>query len=323
MPIVKSNYKPSFFFRNGFVSTVYSGLARKVKGVDQERERILLKDGDFLDLDWSFSNAKSNKLIILLHGLEGDAQRPYMIGSANLFNKNNVDAVCVNFRGCSGEENLKYHSYHSGETGDLEAVIQHIILTKQYSEIYIKGFSLGGNVLLKYLGERDNIPSQIKAAIAISVPCFLEGSSLALHKFNNVLYHNRFKKHLKVKLKEKQKNFPNKISNSDIKAINTLKDFDDIYTSKAHGFMDALDYYKKSSSLQFLHNIKTPTLLLNAKNDSFLSPECYPIKEAEKNPNLYLEMPEYGGHVGFYGKRNIYLNEKRALEFINDKTRFV
>jgi uncharacterized protein len=318
MPIVPSSYNPPLFFRNGFVSTVYSGLARKVLGVDQERERITLSDGDFLDLDWSFAQKSTNKLIILLHGLEGDAQRPYMLGAAKVFNQNSFDVVCVNFRSCSGEENLKYRSYHSGVTEDLEDVINHVISTKKYSEIYLNGFSLGGNVTLRYLGEERSIPSQIKAAVAISVPSSLHGSCVELHKLYNVLYHNRFKKHLVEKLKQKQRRFPYLISDAEINSIKTLKDFDNVYTSKAHGFKDALDYYAKNSSLQFLNNISIPTLVINAENDSFLSSDCYPIEEAKTNPNLFLEMPKYGGHVGFVDKKNIYYNEKRALEFLSN-----
>jgi hypothetical protein len=295
---------------------VYSGILRRVNGVDQQRERITLPDGDFLDLDWSYAAESTLKLVIILHGLEGDAQRPYMTGAAKLFNNNNVDAVCVNFRGCSGEVNLKFRSYHSGETEDLNSVIQHIILTKQYSEIYINGFSLGGNVTLKYLGENPNIPEEIKGAVTVSVPCFLRGSSVELHKFKNVLYHDRFKKYLKNKLKIKQNLFPDKVSVSDIRGIKTLKDFDDVYTSKAHGFEDALDYYQKCSSLQFLSNIKIPTLIINAKNDSFLSPECYPVDAARSNPYLNLEIPDYGGHVGFWDRKNLYYNETRSLKFV-------
>ena len=316
MPILDSTYKVPYFFKNGFVSTVYSGLIRSVNGVIQERERMTLSDGDFLDLDWSYSKEKSKKLIILLHGLEGNGQRPYIIGTAKWFNENKIDALAVNFRGCSGETNLKYRSYHSGETKDLEDLINYILKTKSYSDIYIKGISLGGNVTLKYLGERENIPSQIKAAIAVSVPCSLYGSCLELHKFKNVLFHENFKRFLVHRLKIKQVQFPEIISISEINNIKTLKDFDDVYTSKAHGFKDALDYYEKSSSLQFLKNIKIPTLIINALNDSFLSHDCYPVKEAKSNPNLYLEMPKNGGHVGFVDKKNIYYNESRALDFI-------
>jgi hypothetical protein len=318
MPIIPSSYKPSYSFRNDFISTVYSGIVRQVKGVNQQRERILLSDDDFLDLDWSFTSKATNKLVILLHGLEGNAQRTYMLGAAKLFNKNNFDAVCVNFRSCSGEINLKYRTYHSGVTEDLDDVINHIIATKHYSEIYINGFSLGGNVALKYLGESRSIPNQIKAAVAVSVPCSLYGSCIELHKFKNILYHDRFKRHLIKKLKEKQKLFPEFVSDTDIESIKNLKDFDDVYTSKAHGFKDALDYYDKCSSLQFLNEIKIPTFILNAENDSFLSEECYPIKEAEKKSNLFLEMPKHGGHVGFVDKNNIYFSESRALEFFKN-----
>lgn len=315
MPIVQSTYKPSFLFKKGFISTVYSGLIRKVE-LQQERERITLRDHDFIDLDWSFSKTKSDKLIILLHGLEGSGQRPYMTGPAKLFNNNGIDAVCVNFRGCSGEDNLKYRSYHSGATDDLEDIIQFIIKNKAYSSIYFHGISLGANVICKYLGERDEVPGQIKAVVAVSVPCDLNGSCLELHTLKNKLYAMRFLKHLKNRLRTKVEKFPKELSLEDFNTIKNLKQFDDVYTSKAHGFKDALDYYEQSSCLQFLPNIKTPTLIINALNDSFLSPECYPVKEAKANPNLHLEMPNYGGHVGFVGKKNIYYNEKRALEFI-------
>ena len=316
MPIISSNYNPPLLFKNGHFSTIYSGLVRKIDEINQEREQITLPDGDFLDLDWSYAKKTTKKLIIILHGLEGNAQRPYMTGTAKVFNNHGFDAICMNFRSCSGKTNNLYRSYHSGATEDLEAVINHVLSTKKYDTIILKGFSLGGNVTLKYLGERNSVPKEVKAAISVSVPCFLYGAMLELHQFKNVLYANRFKKHLLEKLKYKQRNFPDIVSDEIFKKINTLKDFDEYYTSKAHGFINALDYYDKSSSLQFLHNIKTSTLIINAKNDSFLSSECYPIKEAEKNKSLFLEMPNYGGHVGFYDKNNIYYNEKRALNFI-------
>ena len=316
MPVVESTYKPPFYFKNGFIATVYSGLFRKI-AIEQKRERLTLSDGDFIDLDWSFAEKKSNQLIVLLHGLEGHAQRPYVTGVAKLFNTNGIDAVCVNFRGCSGHENLKYYSYHSGETQDLMAVIAYAISEKHYSEIYLKGISLGANIILKYLGENDNIPEQVKAAVAVSVPCSLYGSCLELHKLKNKLFHDRFLNDLVSRLRDKQKRFPNQLSLDEVNGIKTLKDFDDVYTSKAHGFKDAIDYYEKSSCLQFVPSIEVPTLIINALNDSFLSPECYPVKEAKSNPFLYLEMPKYGGHAGFIDRKNIYYNESRALEFVS------
>ncbi|MFC4220831.1 YheT family hydrolase [Flagellimonas marina] len=317
MPLVSSNYSPPLFFKNGHFATIYCGLFRKVNGVFQKRERLPLSDGDFLDLDWSDSIIPSKKLVILLHGLEGDGQRPYITGSAKLFNQNGYDACAVNYRGCSGETNTLYRSYHSGVTEDIKEVIDHILKTKDYSEIYIKGFSLGGNLVLKYLGEDETVPKEIKGAVAVSVPCNLHSSCQKLLTFNNILYAIRFKGNLIAKLREKQEWFPDLITDSDIKKIKTLKDFDDIYTSKAHNFKDALDYYTQCSSLQFLPNIKVPSLIINALDDSFLGPECYPFSEAEQNPNLYLETPKHGGHVGFWGKHNITYTEKKALDFFN------
>lgn len=316
MPIITSYYNPPYPFRNGHLATVYSGLIRRVKHLNPEREQISLPDGDFLDMDWCYADKKTDSLVILLHGLEGSSARPYIMGAAKRFNETGHDALLVNFRSCSGTPNKLFRSYHSGATEDLESVIEHVISNYSYRSIYIKGFSLGGNVTLKYLGERTHLPPEIKAGIAVSVPCYLFGSMKQLHTPKNIFYAKRFKKHLLEKLKWKQKHFPHLISNEDVQKIKTLKDFDDIYTSRAHGFKDALDYYDKSSSLQFLSNIKLPTYILNAKNDTFLSEECFPVKESENNRYLHLEIPKYGGHVGFYDKDNFYYNEKRAIEFI-------
>ncbi|RIV70809.1 YheT family hydrolase [Flagellimonas aequoris] len=315
MPQIASNYKPPLFFRNGHLATIYSGIIRSVNGVVQKRERLILSDGDFLDLDWSEATQSTQKLVILLHGLEGDGQRPYITGSAKILNENGYDACAVNYRGCSGETNRLYRSYHSGATEDLIEVIDHILNTRNYSEIYLKGFSLGGNLLLKYLGEGNQIPKEMKGAVAVSVPCSLHNSCTQLLSPKNVLYAQRFKKNLLDKLRQKQQLFPERITNADIKKIKTLKDFDDIYTSRAHHFKDALDYYEQCSSLQFLPNIAVPSLIINAKDDSFLGPECYPFEEVDRNHNLYLETPNYGGHVGFWGKKNITYTEKRALDF--------
>lgn len=320
MPIIQSTYNPPFWAKTSFVSTVFSGLARKVEGVEQVRERITLPDTDFLDLDWSYSVQKSNKVIILLHGLEGNAQRPYITGTAKLFNEKGIDTCAVNFRSCSGEPNLLFRSYHSGATEDLDAVVKHILSKGTYTEIYIKGISLGANMALKYVGEGNDIPKEIKAVIAISTPCDLKGSCDQLLSLKNRHYAIRFLKHLKDKLKPKLSQFPKNISVTDFNTIKTLIDFDNVYTSKAHGFNDAYDYYEKASCLQFLPNIKVPSLIINALNDSFLSPECYPVREAKHNANLFLEMPKYGGHVGFISKGHVYYNEMRALDFVNDNS---
>lgn len=283
--------------------------------MEQNRERLSLPGNDFVDLDWSYSKVPTDKVIVLLHGLEGNAQRAYMKGSAKALVNAHLDVCAINLRGCSGEPNKAYRSYHSGATEDLKSVLEHIILNKNYTEIYLKGFSLGGNLVLKYLGEGNTIPTEIKGAVAISVPCQLADSLTQLLSLKNIPYSNRFKKNLIQKLKAKQLLFPDRISDSDIKNVITLKDFDDIYTSRAHGFTDAMDYYAQSSCLQFLPNVKIPSLIINAQNDSFLGEACYPIKEAKYSKYIFLEVPKYGGHVGFYGPNNVTYTERRAVDF--------
>jgi predicted alpha/beta-fold hydrolase len=316
MPLVSSNYKPPFLLRNGHFSTIYSGVFRKVHGLQQKRERLELADGDFLDLDWSNSISDTNKVVILIHGVEGNAQRHYITGSAKKFNQNNFDVCAINLRGCSGEQNRLYRSYHAGATEDLEAVINYILENRRYNQIYIKGFSLGGNLVLKYIGESRTIYKEIKAAIAISAPCDLYDSQIQFLKISNKIYGDRFKKQFKKKLRQKQLLYPNLVSKIDIKKLKTLKGFDDLYTSKAHGFIDALDYYEKCSCKQFLPSITIPSLIINAKNDSFLGEACYPFDEALANPNLHLEVPDFGGHVSFWGKKNSSYAEERGVEFL-------
>ncbi len=315
MPLVTDRYNPPIWIRNGHIATIYAGIVRKVSGLLQKRERINLPDHDFLDLDWSYAETPTTHVVILIHGLEGSAQRAYIAGAAQCFNQKKYDVCAINLRGCSGTMNTLYRSYHSGATEDIEAVVQHILAQDRYTHIFIQGYSLGGNLTLKYMGENRERPSQIKAAIAVSTPCDLLSSCVALHQPKNFLYAQRFKKHLIAKLWLKQQQFPNKISPNTIQQIKTLKDFDDSYTSIANGFKDALDYYAQSSSKQFLDTIDRPSLLINALNDSFLGPECYPFEAAKKNSNLFLETPKYGGHVGFYLPQNTTYTEKRSLKF--------
>ncbi len=317
MPIVKSYFTPRFLFKSAFISTVFSGLFRRVK-IDQQRERITLRDGDFMDLDWSSGAKPSKQLVVLLHGMEGHGQRPYVSGVAKYFNAHDIDAVCVNFRSCSGEQNKKFSTFHSGQTDDLQDVIAHILKNYSYTSIFLKGISLGGNIVLKYLGEGNAIPSKIKGAMAVSVPIDLASSSKALHQFKNILFHIYFMIGLKYKLMQKQRQFPERISRKTLYSVWTLRALDEVYTAKANGFKDIADYHQKSSSLHYLSSIKTPVLLLNAKNDSFLTPSCFPYDIARKSSFVHLETPKYGGHVGFVTKDNIYYNEKRALAFFRE-----
>ena len=180
------------------------------------------------------------------------------------------------------------------------------------------GFSLGGNVILKYLGEGRKIPKQINKAVAISTPIHLKGSLESLDKFYNKVYSTSFLVDLRNKYKQKMEQFPEKMSLADLKKIKSLYDFDNIYTAPANGYANANEYYAKSSSLQFLPNIKIPVLILNAKNDTFLSPECYPYDIAENHNNIFLETPKYGGHVAFHISNSVYYSETRTLEFLTD-----
>lgn len=315
MSLLASNYFPPRLYRNADIATIYAATLRKVDIRIPERERLELGDGDFLDLDWFYSKNPGNKAVILLHGLAGNSLRPYMKGMAKVFNEKEWDAVSVNLRGCSDEMNRFYHSYHAGVTDDLEEIISHVLSGSAYKYIALAGFSLGGNIVLKYLGEERKKPSEIVAGLGISVPCDLAGSLGSINKMRNFVYAQRFLIDLKKQLMLRAERFPQKVSKSAIKNCRSLRDVDNLYTSKAHGFKDASDYYRKASSLFSLHKINIPSLIINAKNDSFLSEESYPLEIAKNSKYLHLETPLYGGHVGFINHTDTYYHEKRALEF--------
>lgn len=319
MPVINSPFRAIGPFKNGHFSTIYSAKLRPIPKLIQERERLLLPDGDFIDLDWSFSKKTTTQVAILLHGLEGNAQRVYIKGQAKILVENGWDVVAMNHRGCSGEENLRYLSYNSGRTEDLESLIDHVIKLDRYEEITLIGFSLGGNLVLKYLGERNTFPKQLKKGVAISSPLHLEGALHALQRRENLIYHTTFLNDLRNKYKRKMERFPNKMNAAELKKIKSLLAFDHLYTAKAHGFDDAFDYYSKSSSLQFLPNITLPVLILNAKNDSFLCDRSYPYSLAKKSKSVYLETPNNGGHVGFHMSNKRYYSEERTLEFLTSE----
>lgn len=318
MPVIKSNYKAPLLFRNYHISTIYASLIRRVPAIDQVRERLELPDGDFLDLDWSFSSKEdSTRLVVILHGLEGNAKRPYVLGMAGNFNRAGYDVAAVNFRGCSGEINRLYRSYNAGASEDLREVVFHALKKEKYEDIFLTGFSLGGNLMLKYLGEGNTLPSEIKAAVAISTPCDLHQSLKKLEQPKNRIYSRRFVKKLKQQLLLRELQFPEQIKKNEILACKSLFAIDELYTGKAHGFENALDYYQKNSALKFISTIEIPTLLINARNDEFLSENSSPVELAESNPYFYLEMPDHGGHVGFLQKTHTTYAEDRAFEFFS------
>jgi len=318
MPIIESTYKPSFYFKNAHFNTVYKTLFFK-NTVEYNRERIFTPDNDFLDLD--FSKIGSDTLVIAMHGLEGSSQSKYIISVINFLNAHKIDCVAVNFRGCSGEDNNQLYSYNSGKTDDVDVIIKHLIANYAYKNIILLGYSMGGNITLKYLGESSLIPFEVKGAIAISVPCDLKGSSYALSSWQNSVYMNRFLKTLKEKTFLKLNNFPkNNINKEKVLNAKTFQDFDNAVTAPLFGYENAEEYWAKCSSKQFIPSIKKPTLLINALDDSFLSKSCFPINEAENHTHFNIETPKYGGHVGF--NSSIFSNEKywsenRILEYIN------
>ena len=217
MPLIQSDHQPSFIFRNGHFSTIYSAKLRISPSLIQIRERVTLPDNDFIDIDWSYAKKPTKKAAILLHGLEGNAQRIYIKGAAKALLSDYWDIAAINFRGCSGEDNTMYQSYHSGKTDDLESIINHILEKDHYQEIVLVGFSLGANLLLKYLGEREDIPKQIKKGVAISVPTSLKGSLERLNKPENWPYRTVFLISLRNKYQLKMKQYPDKMCASDLK----------------------------------------------------------------------------------------------------------
>lgn len=318
MPIISSTYKAPWYLINRHINTIQPALFRKVTGVHYHRERIETKDGDFIDIDWSANERK--QLIILFHGLEGSSQRPYMKGMVRIFNHNNWDAVAVNFRGCSGEPNRLLTSYHMGASHHVDEVIQHITTHYDYESIVVFGVSLGGNVVLKYLGEKGTeLPAIIKAGIALSVPTDIVSANRQFEKWYNRHYVLNFMLTLNQKAKQKAEQFPDQISLPS-KTPLTFAAYDGTFTAPIHGFKDAVDYWTKCSANNFIPHIQCPTLLVNALDDTFLGKECYPYQLAQENKNFFLETPKGGGHAAFAGEdKNGYLwSEKRALEFVKE-----
>ena len=317
MPLIsKSDYNPMFLFSNAHFQTIYPPLFRKVKGVHYVRERIFTPDQDFIDLDWSKVDA--DRAVIVSHGLEGHSRRSYVLGMIKAFNTRGWDGIALNFRGCSGEPNRLLRSYHCGATEDLHTVVSHVIEKKGYSSISLVGFSVGGNLTLMYLGEKNDIlPSLIKSAAAVSVPCDLESSSKKLAQRSNMLYMKRFLKMCHNKIRIKMKIMPGKINDANYNSIKTFEDFDNRYTAPIHGFLNAKDYWSKCSCKQYLAGINIPTLLINAQNDPFLGEACYPLEEARNNPYLFFEMPKSGGHVGFvdFKSNGEYWHETKIAAF--------
>jgi len=298
---------------NKHLETVYPAIFRRIWNLHPISERITTPDNDFLDIDWYKNNSK--KIVIISHGLEGNSKRAYVLGMTRAFHNSGYDVLAWNFRGCSGEMNWVPRFYHSGATDDLDTVVQHVIKQSKYNSINLIGFSLGGNLTLKYLGENYPSINFIDKAVAISAPLHLDSSCQVLTKLENRVYAIRFLRSLKLKVysKGQQMNLPNI---NKVYSITNLREFDDLITGPLHGFKDAADYYEKCSSIHFIPNIKTLTLVINAKNDPILSEECFP--KSIHNQHVQFLYPDHGGHVGFtlFNEKNLYWSEIQALQFI-------
>ncbi len=314
MPIIESRFRPPWYLRNPHVQTILPVLAGGGKRVEFCRERLELPDGDFLDLDRIDSGQR--RLAILCSGLEGNSRDPGMIRLARSFAADGWDVLAWNYRGCSGVLNRLTRSYHSGATEDLAAVIAHA----GDRPIALVGCSIGGNLVLKYLGEA-RPPTNILGAAAISAPVDLASTAKALdRKPANRLYLQRLIASLRAKVRTKAAAMPGRVDLSGLTGLHGFEHFDDRYTAPIHGFLGAEDYWEKCSARQFLHAIDVPTLILSAKDDPFLTPASFPISEAAQNPQLTLETPESGGHLGFLDASGSWIN-RRIPEFLSDFAR--
>jgi predicted alpha/beta-fold hydrolase len=320
MPLLTTpDYRPTALLANGHLQTIVASTLRRVPEVHYKRERLELPDGDFVDLDWSLPGpAPGRRLGIISHGLEGDSGRPYVRGMARALNQAGFDALAWNYRGCGGETNRLLRAYHLGDTGDLAEVVRHAIESRQYSEVFLTGFSAGGNVTLKYLGENAaRVPSQVKRAAVFSVPTDLKASSVHISRWQNQIYLRRFLNSLRDKMRVKGAYLPGQLDLSELNKLRDFPQFDERYTAPLHGFASADDYYAQSASGRYLGGIRLPTLLVNALNDPFLPASCFPREAAAASQFFYLETPVWGGHVGFNegGPSGTYYSERRAVDF--------
>jgi predicted alpha/beta-fold hydrolase len=287
--------------------------------VTPRRERIETPDGDFLDLDRGSAKGPTNRVAILSHGLQGCSRQTYVQGMSRALLRDGWYVIVLNFRGCSGEPNRLARSYHSGATEDLHAAVEHALTANAYDALALIGFSLGANLTLKYLGDAGpGVDPRIRGAVGISVPCDLQACAARLSHWDNTIYMHRFLRYLKAKTRIKAKLFPREVTIEGLDKIRNFLEFDGRYTAPLHGFESAEDYWRKCSCKPVLRNSAVPALILNARNDPFLPPECFPEQECADSQFVHLETPKDGGHMGFVQWRpdGSYWSEARAVEFL-------
>lgn len=312
------HFKPAWWLPNSHFQTLWPSLFRRqIKHLVLKRERLELPDGDFVDLDWA-DNKKPCPIVMILHGLEGSIESPYAKGMLQALQKSGWRGVFMHFRGCSGENNRFARSYHSGDTCDVDYVAREIKRRERSIPLAAIGFSLGGNVLVKWLGET-GAKNPLTAAVAISVPFELGKVARRINRGFSRLYQRHFLHYLRLKMKKKFSDRKAPIPMPPLKQLRTLVDYDNQITAPLHGFKDAEDYYTKSSSRQFISQISIPTLLLQAKDDPFMVDDLLPTQE-ELPDQVKLELLDKGGHVGFVSGRfpwaADYWLEKRVPAFL-------
>jgi len=323
---IKSTFKPAWWLNNAHLQTLYPALMRTTPPPPGlRRERLITPDNDFIDIDWC--GECDQPLIILLHGLTGSSRSGYIKGLQRTLLTQGFRSVALNFRGCSGEYNHSARCYHSGETEDIHFLYQTIRLREPDTPIAAVGFSLGGNVLLKWLGEQGNKLS-LFAAIAVSVPLVLSACATKLDHGFSKIYRENLLRDLKHHIRAKQGHLEKlgkrqeagKIEQlGDLSRIKSFWQYDDRVVARLHGFKNVQDYYQRSSSRQFLKSITIPTLLIQALDDPFMTEEVLP-DVAELSSTIYLEITQGGGHVGFVAGETPfkpdYWLEQRIPEFL-------
>jgi predicted alpha/beta-fold hydrolase len=302
-PTVQSTYRAPWWLPGGHLQTIYAFLKRETQ-LCLRRERWETPDNDFIDLDWLDSSNASASLLVLFHGLEGCSSSHYAKSLMNHARRQSWPGVICHFRGCSGEHNRLVRAYHSGDSSEIDWILRRLKENNPIAKIYPIGVSLGGNVLLKWLGEQsDRALEIVEKAAAVSSPLDLAAAAGVLDRgCRKLIYTRYFLKTLKQKSLYKIAKHQLEIDLRQVRAASTFRHFDDLFTAPVHGFDNAEDYWAKSSSKRRLSHIRVPTLLLNARNDPFLPAAALP-DDGEVSPSVTLEYPESGGHVGFVSGR--------------------
>lgn len=314
-------YSPAWWIPGGHLRTLWGKIFRRQRAAPTVVERWDTPDGDFLEIH-RLSAPAGTPRVLLLHGLEGSVRSHYAQALLNEAHRRGWGADLLIFRSCGSELNRTRRFYHSGETSDTAFVLDRIVAESPSSPIAIAGVSLGGNVLLRFLGERgSDLPASLRAAAAVSVPFDLLRSSQRINRGFSRVYQKFFLSSLRRKAQEKQARFPDLAPAERIAGLRTLEDFDNVITGPLHGYRDARDYYERASSLPILERIRLKTLLLSAVDDPMLPPEVLDeVRDiATRNPSLHLEFVKKGGHAGFIAGfvpwRPFYYAEYRVGEF--------